>query len=154
LQEAYENKKFDPIFKNVKKLQASYYSENINKDFFEKFTNLKTLTLIVNPNLKDSASHITLKNGIFKNLLHLETLKLLFSSIKIIEENCFPKSIKFIDLKGNKIEKISENTFQNLPNLERLNLANNPINSGDVNKNFFKGSFENYKNPQINFISI
>ena len=145
LKKAYENKKLDPIFKNVKKLQVVYKDTEINEKFLNRFVNLEELTFLIFPK-KD----VTIKTGTFKNFPLLKKLWLFNSSIKKIEENCFPKSIELIDLSNNEIANFST-IFQNLLNLKRLNLPNNPIESKNVNENCFKGSFKTNKNPRINF---
>lgn len=123
----------EDAFKDFKGLEVIKLQINQIEILHPKmFTGLKKLKrLFLSNNKIDS-----LDNDLFKGLVTLQELRLADNPFKCFDFKILNglTNLKMLDLNGlNIIEEIADYTFQNCPNLELLQLAENKISKIDLN---------------------
>ncbi|KAF7992136.1 hypothetical protein HCN44_001461 [Aphidius gifuensis] len=97
--------------------------EEISAGAFSGLENLRILNIQFNTNLT------FIKKGVFDGLQKLDILLLMHNSISVIEDGVFMdlnKTVSLLDLGGNKIQSITQKTFEGVF-IGQLDLANNQI---------------------------
>lgn len=106
-------------------------------------SNLQVLDLSGNPSL----AYYGINGGSLSNLSHsLEVLSMEDSMVKSLGLICRLKNLKILQLEGNNINQITNNTFRGLDSIEMLDLSSNHLS------NWYSRVFEN--NPNLRLLKL
>ncbi|CAH2105796.1 unnamed protein product [Euphydryas editha] len=129
---------------NVQVIDLSYNKlQSVNKGLFNNFTNLRKLILRRNQinkiyensfiglskleTLDLSQNNLTILTNVFTPLKNLQHLNLSRNNIQFIHDNYFNNwLLQHLDISHNNLKKVTPGALQQLPNLARLLLTDNP----------------------------